>query len=160
TTYAQETLPPDNADKLRAKVLKQQVEEAQKQAKDEMQKANEEMQKANGDIQAAHAQMAKSLAEAGARDRLFQMFPSGQSRSLVILSSEMDAKVEAQLEEDLGIMAHIFDKALEEELGAQGRGRAAMGINLVFGPSAGARNLYLEGYGAVFMLNVGFPLQS
>jgi hypothetical protein len=108
----------------------------------------------------AHARAAKSMAEAGFRDRLVQWIGPGQPRSMVVLSSEADPKVQGQLEEDLGIMAHIFDKALEDELGTQNHGRTVMGINLMFGPSASVRNLYLEGYGAVFMLSVGFPLQS
>src|SRR5205823_2824404 len=40
--------------------------------------------------------------------------------------------------------------------GAKGR---AMGIQLkTFGSAQPAANLYLEGYGAVFQLNVGYPL--
>jgi hypothetical protein len=160
--FAQDTLPPDDADKARTELPKKQVQESQKQAHDEMQRANQELRKANGEMEAAHAQLAKSVADAGSRDRLFQMFSPSQNRSLVILSSEVDPKVQDQIEEDLGIMAHIFDKALEDELGAQGRGRNAMGINLMFGPFAGGRNIYniyLEGYGAVFMVNVNFPVQ-
>jgi hypothetical protein len=34
-----------------------------------------------------------------------------------------------------------------------------MGINVLFGPGSGSiRNLFLEGYGALFLLNVNFPL--
>src|SRR5437762_8289829 len=34
-----------------------------------------------------------------------------------------------------------------------------MGINVLFAPGSGSiRNLYLEGYGALFLLNVNFPL--
>jgi hypothetical protein len=154
--YAQETLPPDDADKVQAEAIKKQVDDAQKQAKDEMQKAQGAMREAAE----AHARAAKSMAESGFRDRLVQFIGPGQARSLVVLSSEADPKVQAQLEEDLGIMAYILDKALEERLGGQNHGRTVMGINLMFGPSASARNLYLEGYGAVFILNVGFPLQA
>jgi hypothetical protein len=56
-------------------------------------------------------------------------------------------------------MSHILDKALEEKLSSQPRARKAMGIDVVFSSSSSpVRSLYLEGYGAVFFLNVGFPL--
>jgi hypothetical protein len=39
------------------------------------------------------------------------------------------------------------------------RANRFMGINVVFAPGSGSiRNLYLEGYGALFLLNVNFPL--
>ncbi len=160
--FAQDTAPSDDADKARTELLKKQVQDAQKQAHEEMQRANEELKKANGAMEAAHAAMGKSIMDAGAHDRLLQMFSPSQNRSLVIMSSDVDPKVQDQIEEDLGIMAHIFDKALDDELGAQSHGRNAMGINLVFGPFSTGRNIYniyLEGYGALFMLNVNFPVQ-
>lgn len=82
-------------------------------------------------------------------------------RSLVIRSSADggDGDQSAQLEEDLTVMAHILDKAVDADGDGGSRGRRAMGIDLVFGPaSAPVRNLYIEGYGVVFLLNAGIPL--
>jgi hypothetical protein len=83
----------------------------------------------------------------------------GAGKSLVIRSTDSDPKEQANLEEDLSVMAHILDKAVEEKLGDQARRHQAMGINVVFGSSSAPfRSLYLDGYGALFLLHVSFPL--
>jgi hypothetical protein len=62
-------------------------------------------------------------------------------------------------EEDLTIMARILDKAAR---GAHDDDKVmAMNIAVdaaVFGSSSGARNIYLEGYGALFLMSVRYPL--
>ena len=55
-------------------------------------------------------------------------------------------------------MSRILDKTLAKKLDDD-RGNRFMGINVFFAPGSGSiRNLYLEGYGALFLLNVNFPL--
>lgn len=76
-------------------------------------------------------------------------------RTLVVQTSSPDATAIADAEEDLSVMALILRKAT-------GGSRAddknfAMGIE-VFGSSSGARNIYVENYGALFLLGVRFPL--
>ncbi len=86
---------------------------------------------------------------------------SGQNsvKSLVIRSSNPDTKEDTNLEEDLAVMSHILDKTIEDLSEGRGHGHSAMGINVFFNPAGNSmRNFYLEDYGAVFMLNVGFPL--
>jgi len=85
----------------------------------------------------------------------------GAGKALVIRSSESDPKEQPQLEEDLAVMSRILEKAVSERAGGhagQPYGARAMGID-VFNSRAASplRSLYLEGYGALFMLNVGFP---
>lgn len=83
----------------------------------------------------------------------------GGGKALVIRSTESDAKEQADLEEDLTVMSHILDKALQENLGGQSQVRTAMGIDVFFAPGGNQiRSLFLDGYGALFMLKVGFPL--
>src|SRR6266567_18373 len=79
------------------------------------------------------------------------------ARSVVIESREPDPNAIATVEEDLNVMSRILEKAIAP---SQDETKRVMGIEVhsLFGPAAGARNLYLEGYGAVFLLNVGFPL--
>ena len=80
-------------------------------------------------------------------------------KALVILSSGPDAKVQANLQEDLAVMSHILDKAMDDSLGSDQRLPKAMGVDLFFWPDAGSlRQAYLEGYGALFLLKVNFPL--
>jgi hypothetical protein len=81
------------------------------------------------------------------------------SRTLLIHSQEMDATTVANAEEDLAIMARILDKAARSN--PDDVRRFASGIEVdgaVFGSSSGSRNIILEGYGALFMLSVRYPL--
>src|SRR5437899_1586760 len=82
----------------------------------------------------------------------------GPGKALVIRTSDADAKTQANLEEDLAVMSRILDKTVAKKLDDD-RGNRFMGINVLFAPGSGSiRNLYLEGYGALFLLNVNFPL--
>lgn len=94
-------------------------------------------------------------------DHIFKIRSGGPKtvRSLVIRSSNMAPRAQSDLEEDMTIMAHILEKAVAEQFADDQPGRVAMGINVSFVPGEGpTRNLYLDGYGAVFFLNVNFPL--
>jgi len=79
-------------------------------------------------------------------------------RTLVIPKEAAEPKDLPQFEEDLNIMARILRKAAG---GAAEKSRSAMGIfirNHPFGEGAAPQNLYLEGYGALFFLDVNYPL--
>jgi hypothetical protein len=83
----------------------------------------------------------------------------GAGKALVIRSSESDVKDQSQLEEDLAVMSRILEKAASERAGRRPYGATAMGIDVFYTPaSSPLRSLYLDGYGALFMLNVGYPL--
>jgi hypothetical protein len=80
-------------------------------------------------------------------------------RALIIRTSETDPKNDAALEEDLAVMSHLLNKALEDLPGGPGNRNNVMGIDVFFSPGgAPLRDLYLESYGAVFFLSVNFPL--
>lgn len=80
-------------------------------------------------------------------------------RALVVLPSGGDPKLQSELSEDLAVMHHLLDKAIDEVLGSDQRYRKALGVDLVFAPeSSPLRQAYLEGYGALFLVRVGFPL--
>jgi hypothetical protein len=82
----------------------------------------------------------------------------GTGRALIIRSSESDPKEQPQLEEDLAVMSRILEKVASERSGGQSYGAKAMGIDVFYAPLVSPlRSLYLDGYGALFMLNVGFP---
>jgi hypothetical protein len=81
------------------------------------------------------------------------------ARSFVLPSSDMEPQAVATAAEDLNIMARILEKALPGRDDDKSE-RRAMGI-AIFSPAGGGgaiRNLYLEGYGALFFLDVRFPL--
>src|SRR5262245_13117189 len=82
-------------------------------------------------------------------------------RTLIIQSTDPDPSALANAEEDLSVMGLILRKATG---GASSDDkRRALGIEvdaMIFGSSSAARNIYLEGYGAVFLLGVRFPLHA
>jgi len=88
---------------------------------------------------------------------LVRRFGEGPGQPLVVRTSESDPKTQANLEEDLSVMSRILDKAARDD--NDERPRHAMGINVLFGPGPKPiHSLYLEGYGTLFLVNVGFPL--
>jgi hypothetical protein len=78
--------------------------------------------------------------------------------SLVIPKDGSDPKALEECEEDLNVMARIFDKSVNHR---GGKSQNAMGIVVhtsLFGGNAAPRNLYIEGYGAIFFMDVNYPL--
>ena len=154
------------------------ADESLEKAKEQLDKAQREIEKqvAETEAQVAQVEAQTTLAAAaaaaatdpavagdlpGLEDRLHSVIKRSSShggKALVIRSSEPDPKEQANLEEDLAVMSHILDKALEEKSDTTHRTHRAMGINVYFSSSNHMRSFYLDGYGAVFMLHVGFPL--
>lgn len=71
---------------------------------------------------------------------------------MIIQSSDPDPKTYANLEEDLSVMYRILSKTRKQE---EGGFRLE---SLISGSSSSVKSMYIEGYGAVFMLGVRFPL--
>ena len=161
--------PPDDAQAIERELAhldaqnQRQVEQAQRNVEQAQRQVEQAQRKAQ---QAQQQMMAQAggggvVGVPGAAQRfqgIFQRSPGSRTgKAIVIRSSEIDPKTQAGLEEDMAVMSHILEKAT----GAGGRSRAstAMSIDLMFLPgSSEPENFYLEGYGAVFMLNVNFPL--
>jgi len=74
-------------------------------------------------------------------------------RSLIIQSSNPDPKTYANIEEDLNVMYRILSKTRKQD---ENGFRLESFISGSSGSSV--KSMYIEGYGAVFMLNVRFPL--
>jgi hypothetical protein len=90
--------------------------------------------------------------------KIFAGTGEGGDRPLIISSSTPDEKSLATLDEDLNIMSRVLDKSVSR--GSDGEDRKAMGIHLwaTGGGNRVARNLYIEGHGAIFIVNVPMPL--
>lgn len=80
---------------------------------------------------------------------------------LEIRFTDTDMDGMAQTREDLQIMSLVFEKNLKSELGEESL-TYKMGIPMLMeGPSTRfIQSSYLEGFGALFELNVNFPLQA
>jgi hypothetical protein len=86
--------------------------------------------------------------------------PAGSERPLIVRNSDMKPEVQANLEEDLMVMTRLLQKAMGD-LAARplARRETAMGIDVFVSAAPGPdRSYYLEGYGAVFVLEAGFPM--
>ncbi len=80
-------------------------------------------------------------------------------RALVIPRSELDPKEYSRVNQDLLVMSKILEKAAGKTASEEDRTLSAM--NIVIHSGIGAqpwRSLYLDGYGALFFLNVRMPL--
>jgi len=72
---------------------------------------------------------------------------------LVIPADEIKTEDLATITEDVGIMCRVLDKKLEQEARI-----ATRRTLLPFGGDTETEGIYLEGYGALFVLNVNLPL--
>jgi hypothetical protein len=121
--------------------------------------AKAQAQLAQADAQLDEAQNA--VARIGGSPAMAWAFGGGSSssgNSLVIPKDSSDPKALEECEEDLTVMARILDKSVNHH---GGKSPNAMGIVVhtsIFGGSAAPRNLYIEGYGAIFLLDVNYPL--
>ncbi|MBI3877414.1 MAG: hypothetical protein HY300_15895 [Verrucomicrobia bacterium] len=78
--------------------------------------------------------------------------------TLIVSSKPTDAKFAGEMEEDLNIMSRVFEKETNRETGQEGPDRA-MGIWLMAsGDSRHPQAMFIEGYGALFLLNTRMPL--
>jgi len=83
----------------------------------------------------------------------------GAGSALIVSPARAEAGEVAQVEEDLAVMMRILEKAIERASGREST-RHVLGINVQFDPfsSRHSQSLYLDGYGALFVLSVRCPL--
>jgi hypothetical protein len=79
------------------------------------------------------------------------------TRSLIIPKDAPDAKNVTETEEDMSVMARILEKAASSKRQKLER-TASVNIWSLSGSSANPRNLFIDGLGALFFLNVNYPL--
>jgi hypothetical protein len=86
---------------------------------------------------------------------------SGGGGILIVPSGQTNLENLAAITEDMSVMSGIFDKKLSQSGMLTARGRLLVGFDPFFGrgnrtPEA----IYLEGYGALFLLRVNMPLSA
>ncbi len=120
--------------------------------------AEQQLARAEQELQRALEGAGGAMASLGDNLAVSTSHVGGATRNPVIIRyTELDLKDQANLEEDLAVMGHILDKSIADMGGR--RPPRAMGIDVLsFSGSGPLRTLYLEGYGALFLANVGFPL--
>ncbi len=86
---------------------------------------------------------------------------SGGGGILVIPSGQMKVENLAEITEDMNVMSRIFDKQLSQSNVQTTRGRFYGDLNLYFGRgSRTTEAIYLEGYGALFLMRVNMLLSA
>ncbi len=88
---------------------------------------------------------------------------SGAGSVLVIPREELTMEELSAMTEDMTVMSRIFEKNLEQARIATARGRLFVSshdaLSMLLGGGGGAlQSMYLQGYGALFLLKVDFPL--
>jgi hypothetical protein len=92
----------------------------------------------------------------------YTYFSTGSSGSavppLILRFSEADPSANAAMEEDLNVMTRLIEKAFERTVGDYAPD-VKMGIEMLFSSaSRSVRALYVEGFGACWMIKVNFPV--
>ena len=91
-----------------------------------------------------------------ARD--FNVLKNPHGRTLVLRGSSLNEARAGELEEDFNVMSRVLDKTMERTAGG-GTQDKVLGIFVSGMPgSRTPQNLYLDGYGALFIMNSRFPL--
>jgi len=100
----------------------------------------------------------------------FPGLQSGSGKVVVIPASEIETKGLAAIMEDMNVMSRILDKALQQirQLPRAGYGSGMYGggdvmyggdFSFAFNPfGGGTEGIFLDGYGALFLMKVDFPL--
>ena len=157
--------------------VEQKIEQAQQQVEKVQQKIEQAQQRA--EKHRAKAEQAFAFAQAAEPGELPEpedaafAFDSGGNEfvtslfgtpgrnaapPLIVRSSNTDPTVLSNIQEDLTVMSRLLNKNLDSKSGRDKRD-SAMGIVLSAMPSSRRpQSVYLEGYGALFMVNVKFPL--
>jgi len=149
----QETLAAAKADaQAAASEAQQQAQEALKQADVAQKQANILAQQLQPDALA----YSRSVAATVPTDESFSinLLQHAPQSILVIPLDEIKAEDLVAITEDIGIMCRVLDKKLEQEA----RIEPAKRTPFPFGANNETEGIYLEGYGALLLLNVNFPL--
>src|SRR5262249_29693470 len=79
------------------------------------------------------------------------------TRSLVIPRDTLDSKSISETDEDMSVMARILEKTVSSKRQKSERSGSVSVWGLSCS-SANPRNLFIDGFGALFFLNVNYPL--
>lgn len=142
------------------------IQQANKVREQAMRDAEKSMQMAQSalpgqDNEAGESAMLFADADAGPifmDQKLLSLSSRNSSQPLIVRTGDLDAATLSNIQEDLAVMSRILTKTIEREFGREARD-SAMGIVLSTLPgSRRPHSIYLEGYGALFLVSVKFPL--
>jgi hypothetical protein len=132
------------------------TKEAQKQAETAVRDAQNKAEEAQKEAETAQEEARESLILPGTGVSLSTLPSRATPTILVIPVDQIKPEDLAAITEDISVMCRVLDKKLKEEQGIAAPARLLIG--LPFGGTTGTEGIYLEGYGALFLLKVDFPL--
>lgn len=111
------------------------------------------------EIQHAQAEVSRAMKDMDVKLRALKVGFQGPdaSRLLVVPPGDATGEQVGQLREDLAIMSRVLQKAANPEAGKRPSFRLHFG-DVRWGGQTDLDALYLDGFGALFLLNVDFPL--
>ncbi len=110
-------------------------------------------------LEQVKAEAVRAAHEAHARWGSLRVGFNGASttRTLVLPAADISAEQLGQVREELAIMFRLLAKAADPDSGKRGGFRINLG-DIDFGQTTDLDAMYLDGYGAVFLLEVDYPL--
>lgn len=116
---------------------------------------------AQDELRGAHEEVARAMRDVQKRVKTFRLDAGGPNvtRTLVIPVPDATAEQVGQIREDLTIMSRVLQKAASPETKGNSRFRFDFG-DVRFGGRSDLDALFIEGFGAVFLLEVDFPLSA
>jgi hypothetical protein len=144
-----------------------QVQAAQQQVEAGRRRA--EVERTRAEISALAAQPAVPAASTSSASAISVRGPwsslrGGDGAVLVIPSAEIEAEDVAAITEDMNVMSRILEKNLEQARIATARG-GFFALNrdplvTLLGGAGTIEGMYLQGYGALFLMRMDFPLSA
>jgi hypothetical protein len=121
----------------------------------------EALREAQDDLRGAHEEVARAMRDVQRQFRTVRIDAAGPnaSRLLVVPAADATGDQVALIREDLTIMSRLLQKTASPDGHSASRFRFDFG-DLRLGGRADLDALYLDGYGAVFLLSVDYPLSS
>lgn len=115
---------------------------------------------AQNEIRSAQEEVARAMRDVQRHVKTVRLDAGGPnaSRTLVV-APQATGEQAAQVRADLTVMSRVLQKAASPEGQARNTFRFDFG-DMRFGGRTDLDGMYLEGYGAVFLLNVDFPLNA
>jgi hypothetical protein len=128
---------------------------------DDASPVREALREAQDDLRGAHEEVARAMRDVQRQFRTVRIDAAGPntSRLLVVPAADATGDQVALIREDLTIMSRLLQKTASPDGHSASRFRFDFG-DLRLGGRADLDALYLDGYGAVFLLSVDYPLSS
>ena len=121
----------------------------------------EALREAQDELRGAHEEVARAMRDVQKRVKTFRLDAGGPnvSRTLVIPAPDTTAEKVGEIREDLTIMSRVLQKAASPENKGNSRFRFDFG-DIRFGGRSDLDALFIDGFGAVFLVEVDFPLTA